>query len=99
MMALMYMVVLQKGKALSPRDFPQGGVLSIKPTGDGVVNLTVKGNSVDAERVLHSLKNSICFFQRIDSDQAVTRPHSFGPYDDAASSATRCISSRTGSKT
>src|SRR5947209_4772433 len=46
-MALVYMVVLQEGKGLSPRDFPQGAILSIKPTGDGVVHVTVRGNSVD----------------------------------------------------
>jgi hypothetical protein len=66
-MSTLYSVLLQTGKSLSPGDFTDGMLVSIKQTGGRTVQLLVQGNRAETERVLRGLKDSIRFYERIDA--------------------------------
>jgi hypothetical protein len=66
-MATVFKVVLRSGKTLSASDFPEGAVVSVEPTPDGVVYVGMRGRKADAEEILFSLKESICFFQQLQT--------------------------------
>lgn len=66
-MTTVFKVVLRSGKTLSARDFPEGTVVSVKPTPEGIVYVSMRGRRADAEEILFGLKRSICFFQQIET--------------------------------
>lgn len=68
-MLSVYKVVLRDDKTLSANDFPEGIVVSIGRTVDGIAHVVVNGERADAENALRSLKESICFFQRLEMEQ------------------------------
>jgi hypothetical protein len=68
-MATVFKVVLRSGKTLSVSDFPDGTVVAVKPTEDGIVHVSMRGRRADAEEILFGLKGLICFFQQIESAQ------------------------------
>jgi hypothetical protein len=75
-MLSVYKVVLQLNKTLSASDFPEGIVVSIQRVGDGLVHVVLNGERADAEHALRGLKESICFFQRVEIEQmGPRRPH------------------------
>ena len=66
-MTTLYSVALQTDRAISAGDFPEGMLVSIENTGHSTVRLLVQGKRKDAEKVLRGLKDSIRFYERVDT--------------------------------